>query len=85
MSTVAARAVFVLVLLTSSSALLLYFQSGFSPLYIASQRGHDSTVKLLVELGADVNQVSPVRALTSPCVTLMCQGRVVKASWLTSH
>ena len=37
-----------------------YYQSGATPLYIASQKGHENIVKVLLSGNADVNAADEV-------------------------
>ena len=39
------------------------FQDGWTPLHIAAQYGHDSTVESLIKCGADINAAEVVSCL----------------------
>ena len=56
----------------------LHVQDGQTALYIASDKGHDQIVELLIRREADVNHLTKVRLLMlSACVTSSTLHRIV--------
>ena len=57
------------------TCLPLYVQDSQTPLFIASRKGHDQIVELLLRRKADVNHQTKVRLfMSSMCILLYCTG-----------